>query len=451
MNPAPKDPNACVENGVWTPIPQAPALNAPLILHLEEIDQDEATRIAASQIMRFHSVGCSGDFEDPVPGGAVAQAMAQELTASKAPAASFLFHLGDIVYKPDDDADDDPKATSVTPSDPAGDADDTQQTLYTHQFYQQYASYPKEIFAIAGNHDGKGAKQSHDTKPAKAGKEIKPPPIQHFLDNFCAPKRVTPGDDAKAKRQTMTQPYPYWVLETPVAHIIGLYTNVANGGLLDDPSSSDTPQLSWLHQTLTNIKQAADGKAIVLTLHYPVYSGAANFAQRGDPNAPHSQKSKTQPPVNPAQTLATLLQAAFAGTQCYPDIVLSAHAHLYQRITYTYADGRQIPFLIAGCGGHGPIEDLWKTCSGTPVSPTPKQFPCVLPAGNPLPPNNSANVVAYDDKNFGFLRITVDLKAHQIRGKFFSIDLKAAISKTNPTCTDRFVLDLQQHQLLAGR
>ena len=54
--------------------------------------------------------------------------------------ASFLFHLGDVVYKDED------------PSDLEG---KDQAAMYNSQFYAQYANYGREIFAIAGNHDGK--------------------------------------------------------------------------------------------------------------------------------------------------------------------------------------------------------------------------------------------------------------------------------------------------------
>jgi hypothetical protein len=82
----------------------------------------------------------------------------------------------------------------------------------------------------------------------------------------------------------MVQPYPYWTLETPVAYIVGLDTNDVNGGLLDDPQENHEPQYDLLVTTLHTIKAADNGKRLVLAVHYPPYSGAANFIQRGDPN-----------------------------------------------------------------------------------------------------------------------------------------------------------------------
>jgi hypothetical protein len=76
--------------------------------------------------------------------------------------ASFLFHLGDVVYKDDD------------PSDPEG---KDQAAMYNSQFYAQFANYGREIFAIAGNHDGKTS--AHAKKSA----------IFHFLQNFSDSKK----------------------------------------------------------------------------------------------------------------------------------------------------------------------------------------------------------------------------------------------------------------------
>src|SRR5258708_22348063 len=94
----------------------------------------------------------------------------------------------------------------------------------------------------------------------------------------------------------------------------------------------------------------------------PPYSGAANFAERGDPNL--GPTPRRPPPAGVLQPLSNILQQAFNESAQYPDVVISAHAHLYQRITYTYANGWQIPYLIAGSGGHAPVEKLSKTCSG---------------------------------------------------------------------------------------
>src|SRR5271165_6843803 len=122
----------CVEHGIWTPIPVDPPSGAHR-LTLKDIDPDESSTVKQRGVMTFHTVGCSGDFKDHVPGSQVAKAMATQISDpragggnSAAVAASFLYHLGDLVYKDED------------PSDPDG---KDQALMYNSQFYAQYASY----------------------------------------------------------------------------------------------------------------------------------------------------------------------------------------------------------------------------------------------------------------------------------------------------------------------
>src|SRR5271165_6695849 len=201
----------CVEHGVWTPIPVKPPDNA-LEMKLKDVDPGEARAVKERGVMTFHAVGCSGDFEKHEPGLAVADAMAAQISkpgtgggSAAAVGASFLFHLGDVVYKDED---------------PTNALGKDQATMYTTQFYGQFEKYGREIFAIAGNHDGKSS--AHAEKS----------PIDHFLENFCDSKRRKSPDSkaVSSKRLTMNQPYPYWLFETALCYIVGLYTNDINGG-----------------------------------------------------------------------------------------------------------------------------------------------------------------------------------------------------------------------------
>ncbi len=77
-------------------------------------------------------MGCSGDFKNHLPGLQVAKAMAAQISnprvsggSSRAVGTSFLFHLGDVVYKDED------------PSDPEG---KDQAAMYNSQFYAQFTS-----------------------------------------------------------------------------------------------------------------------------------------------------------------------------------------------------------------------------------------------------------------------------------------------------------------------
>jgi hypothetical protein len=240
----------------------------------------------------------------------------------------------------------------------------------------------------------------------------------------------------------MVQPYPYWVLETPLAYIVVLDTNDVNGGLLDDPRENYEPQYAWLLATLQKIKAAEDGKRLVLALHYPPYSGAANFTQRGDPNL--GPTPRRNPGTGLLQPLAVTLQHAYQETGLYPDLVVSAHAHLYQRLTYTYTGGYQTPYLICGASGHWPIEKMAEGCDKSlGKAPTPP-FPTVLPRGVVLPTGDSVVVANFNDTDFGHLRITIDLVNSVIAGEFFTINVQPDRS---PKLFDSFELDLESHRL----
>jgi hypothetical protein len=414
----------CVEHGVWTAIPVVPPSGSHR-LTLKDIDPAESHAVKQRGVLSFHAVGCSGDFKDHLPGQQVANAMAAQISnprvsggSSRAVGTSFLFHLGDIVYKDED------------PLDPQG---KDQAAMYNSQFYAQFTGYDRNIFAISGNHDCKSS--DHAKKSA----------ISHFLQNFCSSKRVLSPDNQTDQRLTMTQPYPYWLFETAVAYVVGLYTNDINGGQLDDPVSTDNPQYQWLVRTLKGIKDAADGKVIFLALHYPPYSGAANFAERGDPNL--GPTPRRPPPAGVLQPLSNIVQQAFHESAQYPDVVISAHAHLYQRITYTYANGWQIPYLIAGSGGHGPVEKLSKTCAGDTAMLPNLPFDVVLPSGSALAKGDSAKVVAYNDQEFGFLRLTADINEKMVIGEFFAADDQSNPGAALPVLRDSFTLHLPKHTI----
>jgi hypothetical protein len=54
--------------------------------------------------------------------------------------------------------------------------------------------------------------------------------LKCFVRNFCAQAPIHLPEAQDAPRDAMTQPNVYWTLNTPMATIIGLYTNVASGG-----------------------------------------------------------------------------------------------------------------------------------------------------------------------------------------------------------------------------
>src|SRR5207302_949377 len=123
------------------------------------------------------------------------------------------------------------------------------------EFYEVYDHYTAAIVAIPGNHDG-------EEPPSPANT------LRGFKAHFCNPAAASgpPASD----RDPLRLPNPYWVLNTPVATVIGGYTNVDHIGTLDDPSKPGPgPQEKWLRAQL---QRADPKKALILALHHQVYS-----------------------------------------------------------------------------------------------------------------------------------------------------------------------------------
>ena len=411
----------CVENGCWAPIPVPPP-EGPLMLKLKDVDAGLSSRIKDDEVMSFHLTGCTGHYGNDVPGQAVADAMAAQAEDARigggseaAKKAAFFFHLGDIIYKDED-------KKNPTRED--------MQKLFNEQFYTTYKHYPREIFAIPGNHDGKIKDQQ--------GKSA----IGHFMENFCTSDRHISNDDLNSSsRKTMIQPYPYWLFRTPLAYFVCLYANDVNGGQLDDPGSDATPQFNWLVDTLKAIRKEDDGRAVFLAIHYPPFSGGSNFPERGNPNLGPTLHTRVLKP------LAKLLQEAFEASKLYPDAVFCAHAHHYQRLTYFCADGRQIPYLIVGSGGHAPAEALAEQCDGSFAAPPQLPVLSVAPPGFAFPEGESAQMVQYNDKEHGFMRMTLDLKHGTLIGEYFAAYNAASGSTGVPALRDSFTLDLSKHRI----
>ena len=374
----------CAEHGTWTPVPRK--VPEKTSLSLSSIDPHEDERISSNGAMSFHMTGCTGN-EPANHTTAVANAMRQQ-------DASFLYHLGDITYVDSDD--------------------DNQFDMYNRQFLAPYTNYPEQIVALAGNHDGKDSP------------EAKKSAVQTFLGNFCAEPADWPArwrGNTTDKRPAMIQPYVYWRFDTPLAYFIGLYANISNGGMLDDPAKhpdfTKGPQFQWLVSQLIKVKTrngalpAASKRAVLVTVHYPPYSGATNFNIRGD------QRNGETPKQAKAPYLAIALQQAFAASGQRADAIFSAHAHLFQRLTYTYADDTLMPCVIVGNGGHS-LEQLFEECDGSAGQAKPVPFPAVAPGSFSFPAGESAIVEAYSDANaeaalgttasgqYGFIRVSLE-------------------------------------------
>ena len=203
-------------------MPPAPG-PSPYRLDLADVVGPGAiARIERAGQLRFHCVGDTGGHENPIPQRAVSAAMSTELIGP-AP-ASFLYHLGDVVY-------------------PHGEA-----AGYESQFIGAYADYDAPILGVPGNHDGEVA-------PGSSAR-----PLDAFAAQFCAPSTAIAPEHGRPPQR---QPNVHWTLTHPWVTIIGLYTGVPDGGQLDES------QRRWLTDELC---AARPDVTLLMAMHHPVFS-----------------------------------------------------------------------------------------------------------------------------------------------------------------------------------
>ncbi len=245
------------------------------------------TNINAAKKMVFHVLGDSGGVQDAEFQSNVAQKMVDQVAHGGATVPQFCYHVGDVVY-----------FTGM-------------KTDYYAQFYEPYAHYDPPILAIPGNHDG----------------EVDDPQAQTSLDGWVEYfMQANPDVDPISKdapRVGLSLPNPYWTLDTPYATIVGMYTNVPEGG------SVDSVQQQWV---TNEFDTAPKDRALILALHHPIYSF----------DVYHSGSSK----------MADILENAIRDTGRVPNLVLSGHVHDYQRIEQKIAPDGPTPFIVCGHGGY---------------------------------------------------------------------------------------------------
>ena len=289
-------------------VPMGPP-KAPLNLQ-DIVGADFLAPIVAGGKISFHVVGDTGASQttEIAPEASVADAMAADLGGSAADVPAFFFHLGDVIYN-------------------FGEAN-----YYYDQFYEPFRAYDRPIFAIPGNHDGAVTYTNGGPTPDT-------PSLQAFIANFCTATPSKPPDAGGLARTTISQPGVYFTLDAPFVSIIGLYTNVLEGpGVITDeggsyPALKGDQQYDWLVselQRLAPLRKALDRAVIVACHHPPASADTTHGGTTG---------------------LANDLDRAFTAAGFWPDAILSGHAHIYQRFSRS-ADGREIPYVVAGSGGH---------------------------------------------------------------------------------------------------
>ena len=344
--------------------------------HVDLADVLSASQIAAitkAGEMVVHVVGDTGGVSNPVPQQEVADALERDFTSGTGQVPSFFYILGDVIYYYGEAAN------------------------YYPQFYEPYTHYPAPIFAIPGNHDGDVATPN-------------PPDVtslEAFVDNFCATSAHVTPDAGPVDRDAMTQPNVYWTLNTPFSTMIGLYSNVPEGGVIQQD------QVDWL---VSELSDAPAGKALVVSVHHPSIS--ADTAHGG------------------SQTMFDTLDGAFQQAGRYPDIVLSGHVHNYQRFTREVA-GMDLPYIVAGGGGYFNIYKVQTNPDGTPLE---------VPVALAEPGITLEN---YCDDRHGYTKMT--FAEGSITGEYWAVNEANQSNPGQATRVDNFTVDIEQHKLVSNK
>jgi len=224
----------------FQPLPK-PTGEPPYHLQLHEVlAADDMARISQAGKLVLHVAGDTGGLHNDAFQRRVAKFLENDCDRpDPANKPSFLFHLGDVIYV-------------------RGEA-----TSYYSQFYDAYEYYPAPIFAIPGNHDGEFNAQV--------------PSLEAFVRNFCSREPMQSPDALDVERDTMTQPNVYFSLHTPLATIIGLYSNVPEGGIIE------SEQVEWL---IAELQQAPADRALFVAVHHPVFSADTHHGGSPTINSP---------------------------------------------------------------------------------------------------------------------------------------------------------------------
>ena len=352
----------------FQPLP-APTGAAPYHLALADVlTHDQMQAIQDAGRLAFHIVGDTGGVKRPEAQQIVTDHMVSDFSAADGAAPpAFFYHLGDVVYF-------------------YGETD-----KYFDQFYEPYQLYNAPIFAIPGNHDG-------DLLPGGGGVAS----LAAFARNFCARTIDFTPEAEDVQRHAMTQPNVYWTLVAPFVTIIGLYTNVPEGGKLDNH------QIAWFTNEL---QTAPPDKALLVAMHHPTYS--------------------LDPYHAGSQYMLDVLDTAVGKAGRVPDAIFAGHVHNYQRYTRAF-NGRQMPFIVAGAGGYWHLHALVKQ-NGQELA-----TPLAIPGSDVTLESHIA-----DRHGYLLLEITPDT----LTGRYYTVPRPQESWRAPAQLFDQFTLDLKAHKL----
>lgn len=106
------------------------------------------------------------------------------------------------------------------------------------------------------------------------------------------------------------------------------------------------------------------------------------------------------------------IDRAIQSTGRIPTIVLSGHVHNYQRFERKLGD-KNVPYVIAGAGGYANTpKAIHKIESDEDGNKLPKNFQTI---------HEDLILAKYNDKEPGFLRITVDNNKRELTSDYFLV------------------------------
>jgi hypothetical protein len=350
-----------------------PRLTLAAVLGITEAALEK--QITKNGQLVFHATGDTGSTRGPEDQNLVADKMVSDFSDNEPDRPLFFFHLGDVIYS-------------------FGEAQ-----YYYDQFYEPYRDYPAPIVAIAGNHDGMVAP---GTKATTLGA---------FLENFCATEFEVTPEAGGLSRTAQIQPGIFYTFEAPLVRILTLYSNtLEDPGVIANATIGDS-QLVYLKAALARVNSEGFKGALILAHHHPAYTAGSKHGW--------------------SEQMVSQIDKVCNEAGVWPHAVLSGHAHNYQRFTRHHGQ-TQIPYIIAGNGGHGLAKLSRK--AGSPLR-TPQALRVTGHA-------DKVTLENYDDQDFGYLRVIVT--STQLR-----IEYHPASDGPNAKTPDDFVtVDLASRKLV---